>query len=82
MMNYLYGADKDKWKQDDKYAVMKGKNKRALKVFTSEDEAKIYCKNLDDVTIVERKGKSSRCEGNYCNVAEFCDQFNMEKIDE
>jgi len=73
-------SDKDKWKQDDKYAVMKGKNKRALKVFTSKDDAEMYCKNLDDVNIVERKGKSSRCEGNYCNVAEFCDQFNMEKI--
>ena len=61
---------------------MKGKNKRALKVFTSKDDAEMYCKNLDDVNIVERKGKSSRCEGNYCNVAEFCDQYKKLSMEE
>ena len=33
-----------------------------------------------DATEIEfRGGEFTRCDGNYCSVAEFCDQYNGEK---
>ena len=52
--------------------------KEAMKdnVFDSEEEAKASLE--EGYVIEERKGKASRCEGNYCNVAEFCSQYKEE----
>jgi hypothetical protein len=68
---------KERWKQPNKYALKKEGYERATKVFDSEEEAKASLK--EGYVIEERKGKASRCEGNYCNVAEFCSQYIEDK---
>jgi len=67
---------KERWQQDSKFALKKEGYERATKVFDSEEEAKASLK--EGYVIEERKGKASRCEGNYCNVAEFCSQYKGE----
>jgi len=52
--------------------------KRATKVFDNEIEADLFAKDKG-ASVVERPGSFARCEGNYCGVAEFCEQFQKEK---
>ena len=73
--------ESERWMQEATYAIMKGKNKRATRVLKTKEEADdfIKVKELDDShTVVERKGKASRCEGDYCHVARFCSQYQSE----
>tara|TARA_R100001510_G_C7656678_1_gene216979 strand:- start:2734 stop:3609 length:876 start_codon:yes stop_codon:yes gene_type:complete len=73
--------DEERWKKEDKYAVHKGQNVRALKLFDNKEEAEKFANDLDMKTnIIFRQGESSRCSGNYCGVADFCDQFKEEAI--
>ena len=68
-------SDDERWKKDDKYAVM-GSGKRAIRVLNSLEEAEEYSSALDQKTRVEhRVGESTRCIQNWCNVNEWCDQF-------
>ena len=49
------------------------------RVLDSEAEAKaLLLKEKEGYVIEVREGKASRCEGNYCNVAEFCSQYKGE----
>lgn len=64
----------ERWDTPTQYAVMKGTNKRALKLCSSrsEAEAEIEARGLKDGYIQERRGRSVRCE-QYCPVSLFCD---------
>ena len=64
------------WKKDDQFAVKKIGTKRAIKLFDSMDDAFAYMKEGQEIET--RKGRSVRCEDNYCKVAEFCDQYRRE----
>ena len=78
-------SDEERWKKNDTYAVMKSGQKRALRVLNSEKEAKEYIDwhNETDkayakkskLNIEIRSGEYTRCKGNYCSVAEFCNQY-------
>ena len=78
-------SDEERWKKNDTYAVMKSGQKRALRVLNSEKEAKEYIDwhNETDKAYVKksklnieiRSGEYTRCKGNYCSVAEFCNQY-------
>ena len=60
------------------WAVHKSGAKRATKLCDSEEEAKAYIEaqgGKDKLEIQFRPGERTRCEGNYCSVAEFCEQF-------
>ena len=75
-------TDNERWAKDPKFAVKKGTNKRALRVFDSSDEAEAYIKtnNLDSKHHIEhRPGEYTRCASNWCRVAEFCDQWNEQE---
>ena len=78
-------SDEDKWSQKTTWAVHEftkagTMKKRALRVFDSHYEAMEFSMdNERDREIVERKGKSIRCEGNYCDVSEYCTQWRNEK---
>jgi hypothetical protein len=72
------------WKKNDTWAVKKKGQKRALRVLDSEEQAikyiewhnetdKAYNKKTD-LEIEFRGGEYTRC-GNYCSVAEFCQQY-------
>jgi len=54
--------------------------KRASRVFSSNYEAMSFAmENCSHAEIVERKGKRIRCEGNYCDVSEYCTQWRNEQ---
>ena len=73
-------SDKERWMTDTKYALRKEGLTRAIKVYNSKEEIEndIGVTVKEDQYIEERKGKSIRCEGNYCNVAEYCSQYQGE----
>ena len=66
-------SQKDRWQDDDVFAVMKKGNKRAVKLCTCEEQAKAYMKtNLekDKLFLDVRHGEPKRCE-NYCPVNHY-----------
>ena len=81
--------DEEMWKKNDTWAVKKKGQKRALRVLDSEEEAikyiewhnetdKAYTKKTD-LEIEFRGGEYTRC-GNYCSVADFCNQYKGRSI--
>jgi hypothetical protein len=71
-------SDLERWARPGTWAVKKIVNKRAMRVFGSEEEAQKYFKdnNLGNKhSIEERKGKNVRCAGDYCGVSKWCDQY-------
>lgn len=73
-----YCTPKERWARPDSYAVMKGKNKNASRVFKTGDEARAWKekqKKPGDYAVVFRRGESVRCEADYCGVAHWCDQY-------
>ena len=80
-------SDAEMWKKEDTWALKKKKLKRALKVFDSEESAHDYQEvyhqhrlHPSDATEIEhRSGEYTRC-GNYCSVAEFCQQYKERLI--
>ena len=84
LQDYIDGKEmaecsfEEMWKREDTYAVKKKKNKRALKVFEVETEAKEFAKKKGEEYEIEfRKGLSVRCEDNYCKVNEWCPQYQQ-----
>ena len=72
-------------KKNDAWAVRKVGQKRALRVLDSEEDAikymdwhnetdKAYNKKTN-LEIEFRQGEYNRCKGNYCSVAQFCQQY-------
>ncbi len=76
-------TDHERWKDADRWAVIKPGNKRATKLFLSEVDANTdLTKNRPPGYIVEfRKGLSKRCL-HWCNVSQFCEQYQDEINDE
>lgn len=70
----------ERWYRPGKYAVHNtGTPNRALKIFDSVDEARIFAlayngKKGTTTTVVSRSGKSAMCHG-FCDVSRFCNQF-------
>lgn len=66
----------ERWEQQTTFAVMKGKNKRAVRVFDNEDTAlKMVADNPDQPFWIDtRVGESRRC-ATYCPVSAFCPQY-------
>lgn len=61
----------ERWATEDKWAIMKEGRKTALKVCTSEEEAKSLMKDLGGTSIEYRAGESKKCS-DYCTVCQFC----------
>jgi len=70
----------ERWEKETTWAVFKGKNKRATKVFKEESkketraDAEVWIakqKKPDDYHIEDRSGKRVRCE-QYCIAAQVC----------
>lgn len=64
-------SDKDRWKNEDVYAVMKKGRKSALRLLNNEQEAQDYMKANGGDYIELRKGSDRKCE-EYCSCCEFC----------
>ncbi len=70
-------TNEERWLRDDKFAVMKEKRVRAVRVFDSQEEAETFIaaqKDADKHTIDHRRGQPLRCE-QFCDVSDYCDQF-------
>ena len=68
-------TDEERWKRPDVYAVMKKRQKRALRLLPTHEAAEGWMKNNgkgDD--IVFRPGTYPRC-ADYCSAAPFCSQW-------
>lgn len=63
------------WRLDTKYAVLHPKYRRAIKVCNSEKEAEDVSKSKAGSYVERRDGRNVRCEGNYCSVSQFCEQY-------
>lgn len=63
--------DEDRWTQPEVFALKKGGLKRAIKLYTSKDEAEAAMPNSKDYFIEHRKKEHKRCQS-YCNVAHGC----------
>ena len=75
----------ERWERPTTYAIMKGSNKKAVKVCKSEGEAEDYLirysmSNNATYRIEKREGGSMKCE-RYCSVNKFC-PFYKDKIKE
>ena len=74
-------TDHERWKDADKFAVIKIGGKRASRVFTDKSEAGELLKEKGDEYKIEfRKGMSKRCL-HWCNVSEFCEQYQSENAE-
>ena len=71
----------ERWLRDEKFAVNKEGRKRAVRVFDSNPEAETFIAALADAdkhSVEHRPGLNTRCE-QFCDVAEFCLQFQSLK---
>jgi hypothetical protein len=72
----------DRWHKPGKLAVMKGKNKRASKLFEPYDRqgAMDYIEKMDNpglYRIENRPDENTRCEdSDYCEVRQWCNFYN------
>ena len=66
-------SDSDRWQSETVYAVKREGRKTAIRLFKSIDEANELA--VKEKGYVEtRLGEPKRCTGNYCGVAEWCEQ--------
>lgn len=71
-----YCTSEECWEMATKWAVKKPQNKRAYRVCDSEEEALEVAQEAGpEYEIDIRPGKRNRCEGNWCNVADRCNQW-------
>lgn len=64
----------ERWCRPTKFALMKKGNKRAVKLYATSFEAEVALGDKKDHYVEKRPGESVRC-GNYCDGAEFCNQY-------
>lgn len=64
----------ERWAKPDSWAVKKKGRKSALRVLSSEFEAKEWMKENGGDSIEYRQGVSTRCDS-YCPVSEYCEQY-------
>lgn len=68
----------ERWARETEWAVMKKGQKRAVKLYLNQDMAMRHAAGEKDLSVVERRGASVRCES-YCAVAPFCKQYQASK---
>jgi hypothetical protein len=71
----------ERWAKPGKFAVNRTGRKSAVRLLDSQEEAEEFMTALrgDGYSISYRNEDNIRCENNYCQVAEFCDQFKTIK---
>ena len=66
-------SDSERWAKTDIWAVKKIGNKRAIKLYDNEEEAKANL--LAGQEIEFRRGEPTRCTANWCRVNAWCSQY-------
>lgn len=68
-------SDEERWKTDDVYALVKKGNKKATKLFSTQEaaESEMSVFKMMSYDVQFRPGTNRRCES-YCAVMPFCEQ--------
>jgi len=66
----------EQWVSETTYAVRREGRKTAIRVLKNLDEANEMAQK-EKGFVETRLGEPKRCTGNYCGVAEHCDQFKL-----
>jgi len=75
-------TDEERWLRGSKYLVRKVGAKRNARVFDTETEAKEWADEAKgDYKVLYEPGEATRCERNFCGVAEWCEQYKEDKND-
>ena len=70
-------SNQERWMSETTFAVKREGRKTAIRVLTSEQEAKEMA--IKENGYVEtRLGEPRRCTGNYCQVSQWCSQYQSE----
>jgi hypothetical protein len=69
-------SDDDRWVRETKYAVKREGRKTAIRVFDTQHEADELAEKEKGYVEV-RKGEAIRCTGNFCGVAQWCNQYQQ-----
>lgn len=67
-------STEERWQSETTYAVKRDGRKTAIRVFKSMEEAKELALK-EKGYVEERPGEPKRCTGNYCGVADWCEQY-------
>lgn len=74
-------SPEERWERGEKWAVMKGAAKRAMRLFDSPAEAEAFMATKPGSRVEHRTGRAIRCES-YCDGSSWCDfaqnAFNRE----
>jgi len=66
-------SEEERWTKASVWALKKKGNKRAVKLYSNEMEAKADMQ--DGMEIEHRPGESTRCAANWCRVNAWCSQY-------
>lgn len=69
-------SDDDRWVRETKFAVKREGRKTAIRVFDTQHEADELAEKEKGYVEV-RKGEAIRCTGNFCGVAQWCNQYQQ-----
>ena len=70
-------SDTDRWQSETIYAVKREGRKTAIRLFKTIDEANELAEK-EKGYVETRLGEPKRCTGNYCGVAQWCEQYQGE----
>ncbi|MBT9175626.1 MAG: hypothetical protein DDT22_01310 [candidate division WS2 bacterium] len=71
-------SDEERWLRGEAWAVYRGDNTKALRVFDNEESANKLAETNKAFRVVYRAGTYNRCN-NYCIVSKFCPQLRKER---
>ena len=71
-------SPEERWMSETTYAVKREGRKTAIRVFKTIEEATELAEK-EKGYVETRLGEPKRCTGNYCGVAQWCDQYQAEK---
>jgi hypothetical protein len=70
-------SPEERWMSETTYAVKREGRKTAIRVFKTIEEAKELAEK-EKGYVETRLGEPKRCAGNYCGVAQWCNQYQDE----
>lgn len=71
-------SPEERWQSETTFAVKRDGRKTAIRVFKSIEEANELAQK-EKGYVETRPGEPKRCTGNYCGVAQWCNQYQREK---
>lgn len=72
----------ERWMSETVYAVKREGRKTAIRLFKTLEEAQELAGEEKGGYVETRQGEPKRCTGNYCGVAQWCQQYQQEKSNE